>query len=329
MRPYILILSLIFSTFIQGTSASSLDESLLSLKTQAKKRKAFEKRMKTNGTRYNGYRPKAQENKILRPSRTFKGERTPQILRWISSQLFIALENEKKKVVEIEFMYLGGNLYGTANTKAASLNLYNLLSKDGLKKSLLVSSKKSSKTYSYKRSERQRKKLLTRVFSNPKMISSTSSSDQERARKLARTIKENKEVYSLSLKDEASIKATFNESGKIYILTEREKDNGRHAEEWLMDVFELQTSKKVAFVRGKKRPCLTCSGRMHFINKQFGNKVNYNSSSGYAYKGRFIKQPPNVALCTQHLMEVQKCHETVGGGTGYDSDSESDLETEE
>jgi hypothetical protein len=114
----------------------------------------------------------------------------------------------------------------------------------------------------------------------------------------------------------------FQSSGNTYVIIANQ--DGRHAEEKLMDLLELADYRARAVVAGKKRPCGTCLGRMQQM-KENGFDVIFGQRPGLIWKESFQRQPLEVRQVT--LRELKARSQYVSDiGQGYASESDSDIE---
>lgn len=118
-------------------------------------------------------------------------------------------------------------------------------------------------------------------------------------------------------------------NGKIFFLVPSGFFNKeRHAEEYLCDFadflrdyYDNHNEKIVFSIYGKKRPCISCSGRM-----KASNIADYNPNFGYFWKHGIEHQSEGAARCTMHILLNEKPpHVTFKNNKkleDYDTDSE-------
>lgn len=118
-------------------------------------------------------------------------------------------------------------------------------------------------------------------------------------------------------------------NGKIFFLVPSGFSNKeRHAEEYLCDFadflrdyYDKHNEKIVFSIYGKKRPCISCSGRM-----EASNIADYNPNFGYFWKHGIEDQSEGAARCTMRiLLNAKSPHVTFQNDTKleeYDTDSE-------
>ena len=118
-------------------------------------------------------------------------------------------------------------------------------------------------------------------------------------------------------------------NGKIFFLVPSGFSNiERHGEEYLCDFADFlrgyydKYDEQIVFsIYGKKRPCISCSGRM-----KASNVADYNPNFGYFWKHGIEDQSEGAARCTMHILLNEKPpHVTFQNNKkleDYDTDSE-------
>lgn len=264
-----------------------------------------------------------------RSKRSFGQEREAQMLKHISTLLFFETELEKAKAVEVEMMYTANNnLFVAANNNAALEVIWNVLANKKRLKTVLT-----SKSFGGKRSTkgiitlRHQRKLKKRIFGSMQTRQSwmEEEEDEEDARQTSLKIGDivrTTDPQDLSFDNTFDLHAAVNGYDGLYVLFGKLSEEGRHAEEKLMDLLQLTQYKQQVIVAGKMRPCGTCSGRMSFMNTA-GYNVVYNPRAGAVWKDRFLKQSAAIQAHTIRIVRTGKTHETEINDS-YNSESDSD-----
>jgi hypothetical protein len=289
--------------------------------------------------------PKHQHEHIDRRPRLFSSEREAQILRQISTQLFYGFNNalkvnptllsiEKKnrpKLVEVEIMHLTykgrSKIFVAVNEHAVTQYLKVLFEKenDHFVRILTTNhAKRITRDSEGKiRSARYAKKLERRVFSNAgiSIPESTSVSDSSRAHQLAIALREAElSVFDYNMHNrtefERNVRRILSSPlNEIYFIEVKNCPfKERHAEEFLVDIVESAKSviaEVEVSIAGKKRPCMSCTGRMSGEIYGRPRVDQYNKNPGSAWVTVQSMQPKEVAARTASVMLTQPAHRTV------------------
>lgn len=227
----------------------------------------------------------AKPNVQYREYRSFEHERTRQLLRQISTQIFLFLENKKKRIKEVEsmFLYYKGHSYLliTGNSIEDYTKFISLIKFTGIKNILTnqhaISGSSAHSREGRIRSRRYKDKLKTRIYQNDFPASWLNNDDKKRAGLLRRILRiENTKV--LYRNNDAFINlnqfCTTSFTNKIIFIGyqpgrthPKPRCKGLHAEETFVDLLEqLQEfapdPNMYSIIGGKKRPCAGCFGRM-------------------------------------------------------------------
>lgn len=269
-----------------------------------------------------------------RHMRRFEGERAAQLLKRVSTQVFFALQahinrveaakgKAKTKAVEVEAMHL---VYGkkhfifvAANETDSSQYFKDIIGSTAADiQTLLTTDYKPSRDVEGKRrSTRYSAKLASSLFAGKKVdIKGTNPQDVKRAKKIAHQLKQPWSVLDLNSRMHQKLADLMaNSKGGVYCLDiSKSLYKERHAEELLVDVAEyiaqLATVEDVAVeteVRGKKRPCASCSGRMTDTIDKFGQ------NPGLLWMHAAGRQEAKVAKRTYKTVLTQQSCVTVDG----------------
>lgn len=263
-------------------------------------------------------------------------------------------------VIEVEAMYLevGSNsyLFIGINKWSASQLLLQVISNIGALKTILCTpfDEVFNRGEGKERSERYAAKFKTRVFINDKPLTYSYFQDKkasvrevakdvERAHNIAELLRIG-EICTLSLcndseKNLAEVKKCLepDRAKRIFLVkvTEEPSFSDKHAEEFFADIIKhvadiAEDAKRslddiYSCVGGKKRPCISCFGRMT------GEITRHGQYPGLFWKGTMVEQEQRVALRTiDTLLTKQPCVSLCKDGRREDSefDSGSDSEAE-
>jgi hypothetical protein len=267
----------------------------------------------------NGYRTK---NVTQRPKRNFSDERIAQVLRHISTQLWAyCADKHETRMVEVEAMYAGGNLYIGANAREDSDLIFDVLS-CGARSRAVLRYTTGGKGLLAKRTVRFAKKL--------KRINNTSFESIQLERLDSKLIVEILLTSMPTLLDAANAMScitSFASTGNLYVVYYSVDGRCNHVEEKFMDILENALHKDGAVVAGKMRPCGTCFGRMSYMNMH-GYNVEHGKNPGFLWLGRLLEQESEVQKLTLEKYEELGSHITEEGGDGYGSESDSDGESD-
>ncbi len=271
---------------------------------------------------------------ILRPARSFAQERERQLLRHIGTQLYFYLQSKNvPHLVEIQVMHLSFQkkhfLFIAANEFTATQSFATLLKDSAQLETALVSTYQPDKDLEGKaRSARYAKKFRTRVFDLE-----TSFSPDTEAQAVAELLR-SAPTSLLSLKNDlkqdselVANKLQEKSCGIFFVTVQNFSYERRHAEEFLVDIAEYAKARfdKVrTCIAGKKRPCLTCTGRMTGVIDDYGKRP------GRFWVHAIEHQSPTTALRTYSILCQSASYVTQAknGTSAKDYDSASDTEEE-
>ncbi len=259
---------------------------------------------KQGGWRKQGSVPKR------RPRRSYSSERPLQVLKHLATILFFWVKQKVSETQEVQIMYAKGNLFIATNADAEALKLLKLLN---LKSALQMYGGKYSKMG--KVSLRHSEKLKGLISGSRKY------SETKGIAKILAEANDTLSAFQITLKKK-SIDTAFAGTGKIYVLLGEE--DGRHAEEKLMDLLELSGSKENVVLAGKKRPCGTCLGRIENVRSK-GYSITAGANPGLVWKQRFEAQSSEVQRSTVDVVK-SKDQFVSEIGQGYASESDSEAE---
>lgn len=268
------------------------------------------------GGKQAGWALKSEQN-FVRESRSYAGERDRQLLRQFSAQLFFLAKSKVQNAQEIQTMAANGNLFVAANDDADIQAIYDELQNDLAKnlKTALTKSWGSDRSGAYWAKLRSTKKKSTTRFGNKfKKLYDTTRENKLQSGQVAidpriiwAVIKDAK-VEQLNGGKKSDVVKALGGSGKIFLLYAG--DDGRHAEEKLMDLLESVDHKGLVLIAGKKRPCKTCLGRLRYMVDQ-GYQVKHSKYPGFIWKERFEAQPEEVKKFTVEVIKEGKSYVTI------------------
>ena len=130
----------------------------------------------------------------------------------------------------------------------------------------------------------------------------------------------------LDATDRTAVQAAFAGTGQVHVVVGSKAQEGRHAEERLMDVLETADYKGTVTVAGKMRPCTTCAGRMdHVRSKGYG--VSSSRRHGRIWKTPYDAQADAERAATLKLLDGVT-YETAGLGSHYGTQSSSEGQSD-
>lgn len=268
--------------------------------------------------------PYAREPKLrtgcekLRYQRNMSSNRRGQMLRHIGTQFFYLWKNQKKiRLKEVQVMQVrqGDGLMifvafnSTEKDAAQKIKDHGSAMKSSRTSllQLLQSDYSSDIAWSMHRSRRYSKKIKSRIRN-------------EDNNRLAEVLNQPPDV----IKNLDTFKYKMN---KVYILCLRDQlEKGIHAEEILCDTADklrkLFSPKFEFSIFGRKRPCISCSGRMRVAEIDF-----YNKNPGYFWVEGIKHQSEEAARETLRILMTKVPNVTIEWGTrmkDYDTASDSD-----
>jgi hypothetical protein len=291
-----------------------------------------------------GRRTKALNAAIVRRGvRPFTDQRERQLLKHVSTQIYFALEqwmknaDKKEKIVEVQMMHLQhGNknfLFVSVNETSASQHLKHIIgtTPDHIKTMLTTPYEPKRNVEGKRRSKSYSKKLSARLFGETIHIpKSTDSEDTQRAKQIAEQLRYPWKMWDININFREKVETLLNhgESG-VYVLDHHlYHDKTRHAEEFLVDIAEIAIASGETYscIGGKKRPCLSCYGRMFSVINVF------NPRPGLLWLHAAGRQETEVFKRTAQALLTQLSHVSEDGrgyqAKDFDSASESEAETE-
>lgn len=328
------------------TEASMLTQMLQSLQLKSMERKSNLTRaatlpLSTHTT--TGYRSKSGDGQVIkryyeRGSNRYKGDRELQLLKQASTLVYFALEKHIKKpdknLVEVQMMHV---TYGDKNFIFISVNETDVSQyfKDVIGstaesvKQLLTTDLVPSSNEGKIRSKRYTKKLSYRLFGDAIILKGSNRDDLQKANAVAETLKKPWKILDINARPTERVKEVVdkNGGGVFYINNQKSRYKERHAEECLVDIaediYEYAESQNIQVytsICGKKRPCLSCTGRMTSVIDHFP------AHPGYVWLHAVAHQPPAVVKRTfETIFKTQSCVTIDGRGkTTADYGSASD-----
>lgn len=197
------------------------------------------------------------------------------------------------------------------------------------------------------RSARHAKKLTSRLYSDNPNITFDNPADEDGTKKVAEIFRKGP-IQRLDISIEAGNVLSENTKNVIKTILQKRKDEIyvlniqkcplslklRHAEEFLTDIAEYADKVRAELdvaqplytcIAGKKRPCMGCSGRMHNVITQYGERP------GRYWSNTLENQKDDVASATVTLLLSKPAHVSLckDGKEARDYDSGSDSELEE
>lgn len=263
----------------------------------------------------NGY----QSAKITkRPRRSFNKQRTAQVLRHLSTQLWAYCKDQHKTtMVEVEAMSAGGNLFIGANHAKSSRLIYSVLS----------CGEQTAAVLRYTKGGKGKLAILTKRFA--KKLERLDRIAFEDLRSSYYDAKYTLDVLLtaqprlLNTSDKDACKRAFASFGELYVVYASKPGNCNHVEEKFMNLLANAAHKDGAIVAGKMRPCGTCWGRMRWMNT-LGFDVEHGQHPGFLWLERLNEQPPQISKFTLQEYTKVGSHTSSFGGSGYASDSDSE-----
>lgn len=257
------------------------------------------------------------EKRGLRGARSYAGDRDRQLLRHFSSQLFFLAKARVSTTQEIQTMAAGGNLFVAANADAEIRSIYNKL-KDDLANNLKAALTKeypSDRSGAYWVHPRAKKQKATARFARKfaKLYDGTREAKLQSGSVAAdpveiwKAIKDAK-IETLNGTSKRHVINAFAETGMIFLVLSG--DDGRHAEEKLMDLLALAGHYGTVLVSGKKRPCKTCLGRLRYMVSK-GYNVEHSQLPGFIWKERYTAQPEDVQKFTMEVIVKNQSYVTL------------------
>jgi len=240
------------------------------------------------------------ENLSFREGRSYASDRDRQLLRHFSSQLFFLAKGRVNSAQEIQTMVANGNLFVAANADGDIKAIYNWLASDlaGKLRTALTKTWDSDPSGAYWLHSKSTKKKSTARFAKKfeGLYAGTRTGKLQTGHvaidpALIWGIIQGANIEILKGWKKADVRQAFAGSGKIFLLYAG--DDGRHAEEKLMDLLELAKHPGVVLIAGKKRPCKTCLGRLRYMVSE-GFKVTHSQYPGFIWKERYEAQPEEV-----------------------------------
>ncbi|MGC3966616.1 MAG: hypothetical protein QM775_04370 [Pirellulales bacterium] len=284
-------------------------EELVDSRAGRKKMKADAKALLPQSQFMRGRGSEREELRGPQPKSTEDPER--QVLSEIATQLFEAAVNKSKtsgrrNPVEIQLMKdKSGKIWIAANDQDTVNSVRELLEhpdRTELEKALTTMYKIGGE-----RSIRYAEKL----------------DDLIKGRNCAEQLPEAKEIVDTLL----------NKRESVQVLDAKVKGKARtdrHAEEYLVDEIVNQNDRENEYViAGKKRPCLSCSGRMAHAAETLDFNLRFGQQPGRLFIQAWEGQPFEVAMKTLELVKRRRTAVTFERGrpqTSYDDASDSEAE---
>lgn len=298
----------------------------------------------------------------LRMPRARTHDEKRQILSHLSSQLFEAASDRQRaesgssnrvRPVEIEMMTdSSNNVFISANNNSTLDLVQELFRQERGFLPVVQQEYGTSGTYRNSSSARRSDKL--EAFS-----SGTRAERKPESAAIYETIRDADRIHQIDTSvTEEQLRSVAESSGgrgggNVFLVygqqSERGHDleRGRHAEEKLMDVAEnLGGSWSESYtVAGRKRPCMSCYGRMSFVDdrnhhgmEDGGFSVEHGEHFGRLFISSWLKQPPEIRRYTldnvirqgiSHATVVEHDEEADRYNVRTDEDSLSDSEESE
>ncbi|QDT41422.1 hypothetical protein Pan241w_14830 [Gimesia alba] len=246
----------------------------------------------------------------IRDPRSYNDDEILQIQKHISSQLFAAVRDEAREhrkaltpeerkndsstPTEIEMMVDDKqNIFISANKNSTLDIVHKLVVKQKGFDEILTTSYATKNSFIGKKSR-----------SDAAKYAGLAKGEDRRERKLDAAeihdiVSSANELHHINLEllettgDQTVLNQIRGEKGgRIYLVYGKTDDKGRHAEEKLMDlvkhVGDTQTHYTVA---GKKRPCMSCYGRMLYCSRKEKFNISHGHNPGRLWEGRWKAQP--------------------------------------
>ncbi len=295
-----------------------------------------------------GRRTKALNAAIVRRGvRPFTDQRERQLLKHVSTQIYFALEqwmknaDKKEKIVEVQMMHLQYRnkdrnkdfLFVSVNETSASEHLKHIIgtTTNHVQTMLTTPYEPKRNVEGKRRSKSYAKKLAARLFGDTIHIpKSTDSEDAKQAKQVAEQLRHPWKMWDININFREKVETLLNhgDSG-VYVLDHHlYHDKTRHAEEFLVDIAEIARASGEAYscIGGKKRPCLSCYGRMFSVINVF------NPRPGLLWLHAAGRQETEVFKRTAQALLTQPSHVSEDGrgyqAKDFDSASESEAESE-
>lgn len=338
-------------------SSDSIEEAL---KTKKDRKSTAQTLTLLAGAQQAGRVPSAFPKPEERAYRSYKGEREPQALRQIATQIVLQSRDHSdvEKIIEIQLMHLttesGSNIFIAGNPIDSMQSLTEELNSPEKLKAWLTTEVENAKGEDKLRNVRHAKKLEARAYESEEEEENDEddniTQDKERTKQIFELLKNTSTLTPLKIsyqkesglpqlteKSKNIISEALNQTENIYIVTgECAPHQDRHAEEFLCDIYRIAKnnfSEPMACICGKKRPCTGCLGRIQ------SEKVDiYNPRSGRFWTHTIEGQPAVVAketlqlLKQKHFISLGQEHEprqdyASGSDSEFTKDDSSASET--
>ncbi len=295
---------------------------------------------RVTGSTYGGYVPE-DSTVVKRHARSFASDRLAQLLRQISTQIYLASRLSGTDPVEVEVMFVQDALYIATNTQDSMRMLKSFVNNKDRFKLVLTMAFTSDKFTAVDKetSARHSKKLKQRLYGNtavtdPRIIALRNLFTQDSA---LHTI--TLPVASSASRDMKIPPRYYYKGAGIYFVEYPFKTD-RHAEEHLLDVLErivqvdLEPMDIQPAIFGKKRPCFTCHARLKSVSEQVASELSlttpwleYNPYMGFLYRNAAYSQNLMAAAATaKALANAKEVHVSAVGDSSYATGSDTETE---
>lgn len=266
-----------------------------------------------------GFLPKERAIEKRMP-RSYSKERSEQILRHVSTQLYNYCKSRDLKPIEVQMMYLGTSLVIATNSAAVTKALYAELNPKRLKRVLTTAFAKHD-GIERKISARFASKIASRIYGDYAF--------KHRRDQVIKDVLQNAQMLEI---DTNNLEGFDYQPGVIYFVTGCDVT---HAEMHLLKILKhfrviLDDAYGETVIYGKKRPCFTCHSALEATHQE-GLEFSYNPRRGPLFLEEFRNQSESNASNTIEALTYQRpVYETkYCERYGYCTLSDSEPEEEE
>ncbi|HEX8111531.1 MAG TPA: DUF4157 domain-containing protein [Kofleriaceae bacterium] len=290
------------------------------------------------------------------PPRPYKGSRHIQVLRHIGIAVYVLARRgsgaKTDKIVEVQSMFAGGNLYIATNNAPAARWLCDVLNSDWATTYAGLDVVKLDQRWNLMTAEVTKrvigriKKRIALYQKNEFTFTTFDSSDEAERSSLEIA----KQIWKVArskncriISSEEEFKDSLTKKGKIYVVMD---DSQLHAEMNFLPIIDLMDPNELKLVAGKKRQCFTCFVRLAMRKDELppGTLITQTTSPGNLWKNQlgFIKdgEATNfMGWCEKHSdiksvvtvlnYEPDKSYIMIGSQSESESESESESDTGE
>lgn len=332
-----------FKDFNNKTLSQYLNENYFYSK---KNKERFLALTTTNSSKQSGYWPKAFPEKKC-SKRPFNHERERQLLKQVATQLFFAFKHyltiTPTELIELQVLHINclnkHKLFIACNQSSIASELPKFIpNMYWLSHYLAHPYTPKSDREGNIRSMRYAKKLNHRIYQQASFFHPVVPNDDlNQTQHICNILRVNHPIGTLLYNNDknvnhSNIANALHSDIAIYLVNSQfSSQKTRHAEEFLADIVDsaqLLDSETYSCIAGKKRPCMSCSGRMSSSGVN-----NFGAHPGRLWKEAFLnqnhKQARHTAICLlsnpAHYTEKLTNTGAVQKLPDYDSESDSEF----